>query len=287
MGPCRRSTPGAFGDWNCPGWSPISPAALAGGGSRGSGLAWRWLALRIGVVHVRLLARPGCWRRRPRTTAERQLGVSHPIPIVSRSGRSGRPHLRVRPRHRASNRTTIQRRGCSAATRRGLCRATAAPVLVPARQPGWLGSPSAAGSAGSLGTARLPPWWRRIGSITGRSPTVHAVGGSFIRRSPAAWWRRRAERRDTNRPHPALACGFHPQHWQGSRLWHAELHPARQPPAAGGAAPAALAVVTGPPAPASRRRRALRQVAGRCGRRRSAPAGKPEDPRSRAHRRIP
>jgi hypothetical protein len=49
----------------------------------------------------------------------------------------------------------------------------------------------AAGQRMLAGTARLPPWWRRIGSITCRSPTVHAVGGSFIHRSPATEWRRR------------------------------------------------------------------------------------------------
>jgi hypothetical protein len=32
-------------------------------------------------------------------------------------------------------------------------------------------------------SARLPPWWRRSGSITRRSRTVDAVGGSFTRRS--------------------------------------------------------------------------------------------------------
>ncbi len=71
---------------------------------------------------------------------------------------------------------------------------------------------SAAGQRMLAGTTRRPPWWRRSGSITRRSPTVHAVSGSFIRRSPDTRWRRRLNDGIPRGDTAALACcGSHPQ----------------------------------------------------------------------------
>jgi len=175
-------------------WPSTTAAALAGGGS--SGLACRWLGTRIGVGHVRLLARPstavGTAGRVPRPSSTAG-GVSHPIPIVSRSRRSGRPRGRLRPRRRACRpdddpaprlhdevALSVQRHGDPANPRMDRGRAA---WLARIAQRNW--------AAHARRNRPAPARWRRIGSITRRSPTVHAVSGSFIRRSPATRWRRR------------------------------------------------------------------------------------------------
>jgi hypothetical protein len=179
--------------WRPRSWPSTTAAALAGGGS--SGLACRWLGTRIGVGHVRLLARH---RRRlaplAAFTAEfHGWGVSHPIPIVSRSRRSGRPRGRLRQRRRACRpdddpaprlhdevALSVQRHGDPANPRMDRGRAA---WLARVAQLNW--------AAHARRNRSAPARWRRIGSITRRSPTVHAVSGSFIRRSPATRWRRR------------------------------------------------------------------------------------------------
>jgi hypothetical protein len=71
-----------------------------------------------------------------------------------------------------------------------------------------------------------PPWWQRSGSITGHSPTVHALGGWFIRRSPAIG-RHRGRRGGTTKqqavtPRRWRACGLR----LPSRTWGAGGTPA-------------------------------------------------------------
>ncbi len=211
-------------------WPSTTAAALAGGG-----LACRWCGPRIGVGHARLLARPRLLvppaeSSRPRLV---RVGVSHPVPILSRLRYPGRSRIRLRPRRRAQ--PVRPRSSAKAARRRGVERAAPpqprrTPASIPARQPGWLGSPSATGQRMLAGTARLPPWWRRIGSITRRSATVQAVSGSFIRRSPAI--RRRGGRpgdpRNIERPPSGAGVPTAPTYppalgW--ARLWHAERPP--------------------------------------------------------------
>lgn len=120
--------------------------------------------------------------------------------------------------HAAERSRSRPRSGAKAARRHGVQRPTPPrPPRTPqhgsrADQSGWLGSPSAARQRMLAGTARLPPWWRRTGSITRRSPTVHESAGSFIHRSPTTRWRRSTEGRDTKEatPRPRRAAAPSP-----------------------------------------------------------------------------
>jgi hypothetical protein len=69
--------------WRPWSWPSRAAAALAGGGLVGG---WRG-PRRVGEVHARLLARHGCWRRRPSPVVRGwgAVGVLYPIPILSRS----------------------------------------------------------------------------------------------------------------------------------------------------------------------------------------------------------
>jgi hypothetical protein len=64
-------------------------------------------------------------------------------------------------------------------------RASQGPPPDPKQVQTGLAVSSDGGAPGPPGTDRLPPRWQRIDWITGRSPTVQAVGGWFIHQSPA------------------------------------------------------------------------------------------------------
>jgi hypothetical protein len=166
-------------------WLAAAAAGLrAGGLGQGSGLG----------MYGSLLAVDGGWRRWPRSTAAfHGWGVSHPIPIVSRSRRSGCPRGRLLQRRRACRpdddqaprlhdevALSAQRHGDPANPRMDRGRAA---WLARVAQRNW--------AAHARRNRPAPARWRRIGSITRRSPTVQAVSGSFIRRLPATRWRRR------------------------------------------------------------------------------------------------
>jgi hypothetical protein len=219
--------------WRPRSWPSTTAAALAGGGS--SGLACRWLGTRIGVGHVRLLARH---RRRlaplAAFTAEfHGWGVSHPIPIVSRSRRSGRPRGRLRQRRRACRpdddpaprlhdevALSVQRHGDPAN-----------PGWTAAGRRGWLGSPSATGQRMLAATARVPP----SGGASVRSPADHrpfrrSAARSSVDHPPlggAAGAGPRDTKEATRRPRRAAAPI--PRCSEGSRCATRSSHPVRQP----------------------------------------------------------
>jgi hypothetical protein len=166
-------------------WRPRSCPSTAA-----AALAWRCCP--VGVARLLCSPADGCWRRRPCTSAELPgwwaVGVSHPI-----LGRVSITLIRVfarPPRRRASSTeddpVPSPQRG-KVAVHGPRHRGPRIPRVGPGPTRGWLGSPCAACSP----QPRLPPWWRRTGSITRRSPIVHAVSGSFIGRSPATRRRRR------------------------------------------------------------------------------------------------
>jgi len=70
----------------------------------------------------------------------------------------------------------------------------------------------------------------RFASITYRSPTVHAVGGAFIPRSPACQRRHHSRREATTQypeatPRPGMQRLPSPRCSEGSRLWLAQIPP--------------------------------------------------------------
>jgi hypothetical protein len=220
--------------WRPRSWPSTTAAALAGGGS--SGLACRWLGTRIGVGPVRLLARPstavGTAGRVPRPSSTAG-GVSHPIPIVSRSRRSGRPHSRLLQRRRACRpdddpaprlhdavALSVQRHGDPAN-----------PGWTAAGRRGWLGSPSATGQRMLAATARVPP----SGGASVRSPADHrpfrrSAARSSVDHPPlggAAGAGPRDTKEATRRPRRAAAPI--PRCSEGSRCATRSSHPVRQP----------------------------------------------------------
>jgi hypothetical protein len=110
------------------------------------------------------------------------------ITPIRASARSPAPTPTSVPSRRRSSAKAARRGGVERAAPR---RPPRTPGWTAAGRHRWLGSPSATGQRMLAATARLPARWRCIGSITRRSPTVHAVSGSFIRRSRATRWRRR------------------------------------------------------------------------------------------------
>jgi hypothetical protein len=154
----------------------------------------------------------GGWHRWPRSTAAFHGRVPRPSSTAEFHGRVPRlgsvapdpdrvsiTPIRASARSPAPTPTSVpsRRRSSAKAARRGGVERAAprrpprTPGWTAAGRRGWLWSPSATAQRMLAATARLPARWRRIGPITRRSPTVHAVSGSFIRPSPATRWRRR------------------------------------------------------------------------------------------------
>ena len=214
--------------WRPRSWPSTTAAALAGGGS--SGLACRWLGTRIGVGHVRLLARPstavGTAGRVPRLGSVAPDPDRVSITPIGASARSPAPTPTSVPSRRRSS--------AKAARRGGVERAATATPPTPgwtaAGRHGWLGSPSAAGQRMLAATARLPPRWRRSGSLTHRSPTVHAVSGSLaVDHPPLGGAAATAQNDGIPRGHPAgpgvPRLFSHPQMLGREPLVSAEISP--------------------------------------------------------------
>jgi hypothetical protein len=137
-------------------------------------------------MHASLLA----GRRRPASLAAShgrgpRPGVSPPPGRVSITP-SGRPRGPARPRRRAQPvPTTIQRQGCTATLHLRRHRGPGDPAWIPPRQPGWLGSPSAAGQRLLAGTARLPPWCgAAVRSPVGHRPFTRSAARSSVDHPP-------------------------------------------------------------------------------------------------------
>jgi hypothetical protein len=153
-----------------------------------------------------------CWRRQPSSTAAShgwgrgECGTQLPTCLDhADQGVHAAPCARAADQRAAL--TTIQRQGCIAARWRCPCRATAAPRIPQhgSRPDNVAGSGrrTRPGSPCTRGTARLRPWWRRIGSITRRSSTVHAgqPARSSVDHPPfGATAAARGERRNIKRP---------------------------------------------------------------------------------------
>jgi hypothetical protein len=190
-------------------------AALRAAGVDPGGLGWG--------MSDSLLAN-GCWRRRPSSTAggsggsvapESRSCFDHADQGVSASPSAGAADERAAP-------TTSQHRVRQAA-RRCTCSAPRPAIPPSGSRPDNLAGPGRPAYPGSRAPLQ-PPGSRRgdsaSGSITGRSPTVHAVSGSCIRRSPAIRRNRSppGQRRNTERPRRRWRAAAPIPSSQGSRL---------------------------------------------------------------------
>jgi hypothetical protein len=220
--------------WRPRSWPSTTAAALAGGGS--SGLACGWLGTRIGVGHVRLLARPstavGTAGRVPWPSSTAGSVAPDPdrvsITPIRASARSPAPTPTSVPSRRRSSAKAARRGGVERAAPR---RPPRTPGRTAAGRHGWLGSPSATGQRMLAATARLPPG----GGASVRSPADHRPFTRSAARSsvdhPPLGGAAGAEPRDTQeaKRRPRRAAAPIPDARKGAVCATRNSHPVRQP----------------------------------------------------------